>query len=454
MTKALSTHTNVAHITPAFLRSWSLESNVARPADLHAPDLLRILRCALTTKKALEKNKKKSNETACYTILGQIISRRSQDASDFSGPISLMCIGLSKGYDTTKKIINTTGNQCLLEAKEVAHSPDGHMLGYDNLNLSTSIFVEQRGSAGPAKVQSGTYPIIYKLRNPNPRALVLGPMLLRAHQAPDLNFNLDLCPTLEQSRRSHHQFCSYIIRVVCRYEPSFKHRQDEPALQSPPTRRLPDGYMTIDKAAKICTIEENSIKGNLAVHMEVDINQLGLKYEQLTAALGIGLFHLCLNLVWVVLNVHRGHVNHHSSLSHLFAVIEKTRLGGKHPDYHSLLAALKQVLDGLILNAWRTECGYHGLSEYAASKPSAVSLRAKAALILHTHGTPIRSPLHSSSLEASDTVPISDGDFGRVEDILPNLGMMFRGVGSKNYSTEILHFIHNMKKVWNANGFE
>jgi hypothetical protein len=196
--------------------------------------------------------------------------------------------------------------------------------------------------------------------------------------------------------------------------------------------------MTIDKAAKICTIEENSIKGNLAVHMEVDINQLGLKYEQLTAAvpsindqatqalicgartiracdinpflrvqtfqLGIGLFHLCLNLVWVVLNVHRGHVNHHSSLSHLFAVIEKTRLGGKHPDYHSLLAALKQVLDGLILNAWRTECGYHGLSEYAASKPSAVSLRAKAALILHTHGTPIRSPLHSSSLEASDTV--------------------------------------------------
>ncbi|KAJ7936328.1 hypothetical protein B0H13DRAFT_1589670 [Mycena leptocephala] len=45
-------------------------------------------------------------------------------------------------------------------------------------------------------------------------------------------------------------------------------------------------------------------------------------------------------------------------------------------------------------------------------------------------------------------------DFGRVEDILTTLGMMFRGARSKNYSTEIMHFTHNMKYVWKGNGFE
>ncbi|KAJ7128609.1 hypothetical protein C8R44DRAFT_558140, partial [Mycena epipterygia] len=54
--------------------------------------------------------------------------------------------------------------------------------------------------------------------------------------------------------------------------------------------------------------------------------------------LGIGLFHLCLNLVWAVLNVRRGHVNHHGTLAHLFVIMKKTRLGSHHPDYHFLLS--------------------------------------------------------------------------------------------------------------------
>ena len=43
---------------------------------------------------------------------------------------------------------------------------------------------------------------------------------------------------------------------------------------------------------------------------------------------------------------------------------------------------------------------------------------------------------------------VSDGDWGRIEDILGQLTMMFRGAGSNNYSTELLHFIHNLKLVW------
>jgi hypothetical protein len=63
MVKEFSTHKSVGELTPEFLRSWSLKETIAKPADLHAPDLLRILRCAMNNPKALAKNKKKSNET-------------------------------------------------------------------------------------------------------------------------------------------------------------------------------------------------------------------------------------------------------------------------------------------------------------------------------------------------------------------------------------------------------
>jgi hypothetical protein len=43
---------------------------------------------------------------------------------------------------------------------------------------------------------------------------------------------------------------------------------------------------------------------------------------------------------------------------------------------------------------------------------------------------------------------VSDGDFGQIEDILPDLACIFQGAGSNNYSTKILHFLLNIKKVW------
>ncbi|KAF7333998.1 hypothetical protein MVEN_02304400 [Mycena venus] len=380
-----------------------------------------------------------------------------------------------------KSLIESTANYCLEDARALAHGPDGFLYNYNNTDFSTSIYVEQRSSA-PAKVQSGTYTIIYPLRNPNPAALNLSVILLRAQNASDLDFNRDLCPSLEQSRSSHHHFCSYTIHVLCHYKKNFRSRLDEPALASPSRRALPDGYKTPQLPIKLCTIKESSIKGNLAVHVETLVNQLHLTYAQLTKAvlsihdqatqalnhgakairafdinpflrcqifqLGIGLFHLCLNLSWAILNVHRGHVNHEGTLVHLFVIIEKTRLGGQHPDYHSLLSALMQILDGLLLDAWRIECGYSTLAEYAASNPTATQLRTTAAKILYNHGTPNRPPtapdapvdtvrentqrlIHDLIYLCEVTRAISAGDFGRVEDILTTLSMMFCGAGSK-----------------------
>ncbi|KAF8150859.1 hypothetical protein B0H34DRAFT_776371, partial [Crassisporium funariophilum] len=42
----------------------------------------------------------------------------------------------------------------------------------------------------------------------------------------------------------------------------------------------------------------------------------------------------------------------------------------------------------------------------------------------------------------------ASGDFGRIEDILPDIACIFRGAGLNNYSTEILHLIFNIKEVW------
>lgn len=523
-TKSVAAKT-IKDLTPAFLRSWTLETAVGAPAAKRAPTLLRVLNSALSTERALERNKKKISDTACYTIVGQLITRRSQQNLAFAGPMSLFfwkngcsrqtlevlySAGLAKSYPTILGIVESLANYSIEEARIAARSPDGYLFGYDNINMLTSIFVEQRSSA-PSKVQSGTHAIIYPLRNPNRDALKLAPILLRARTAEDLSFEEDIAPTLEQMENSMHQFKAYVVRVLCRYHEDFKGYANIEALQNKARRPLPTGYKTRQFPLKISTIDESTISGNIAVLHDTHIIQLDLTHEQLSDLailsindqatqarirgakalrardvnpftriqcfqLAIGLFHLTLNLVWALLHVHRGHVSREGSLSHWFAVLEKTRLGSPKPDYYALLTAMMQIIDGLLLDTWRIECGYPSLSAFAKSKPTPEHLLALADKILADHATPLektqkkdddsrdllddkvhqntRLLIHDLLYVAEVTRAISSGDWGRVEDILSKLAMIFRGAGSKNYCTEILHFIHNIKKVWKGEGFE
>ena len=201
--------------------------------------------------------------------------------------------------------------------------------------------------------------------------------------------------------------------------------------------------------------------------------------------LGFGIFHFCLNLIWALLHVHRGSITQLGSLTHLFTLMDKARLGGHHPDYHTLLATLKQILHGIILNAWRKECGHQTLAAFAISKPLTAELLVIAEDILLKHATRMPDVNLADDDTSSETPSVagadsegeinadedivhrnlkilthdllyvievvsaaSCGDWGRIEDILGSLAMMFRGAGSNNYCAEILHFIHNLKKVW------
>lgn len=441
---------------------------------------------------------------------------------------------LSVSYNSISNIIKALADRSIADARRVAAGPHG--LGYDNINMSSSIFVEQ-APGSMSKVQSGTFGVIYELLNANEKDMELAPMILRLKESSPLKIT-DLRPSLESIKSYQFQTAVNVSKILFKYEESFTSAyKNHPELQNKPRHRIPKDHKTKFYPVRCSTIEEASIKGNILVHDDIYLVQLKLKaenlnkraivaiHDQLTNArnrgaqamrnldttpwnrreifqLAFGIFHLIMNLIWALLNIHRGTINQHGSLSHLFAVIEKARLGAEHPDFHSLLAALTQILEGLVLGALQKECRFPSLEEYAKSKPTPAEILALCQQVIKKHATPKEptppsdkkaAPTKSnkntgSSTEESDdstTVPepttlpsvkegstddpinenvvrltrdllyvmelvqaVADGDFGRVEDILPDLACIFRGAGSNNYSTEILHLLFNIKEVW------
>ena len=63
-------------------------------------------------------------------------------------------------------------------------------------------------------------------------------------------------------------------------------------------------------------------------------------------------------------------ISQSESLSYFFTVLDCSRPGCEHPDYHTLLGTLMQILQGIVLNAWKAECGHTSLVAFAASNPT------------------------------------------------------------------------------------
>lgn len=408
-----------------------------------------------------------------------------------------------------------------------------HSFTYDNVNASTSDFVEQRPDA-PSKVQSGTFSVLYKLQNARFEDMRIEPLMANLRASTDLTY--DICPTNDQLCSYRTQALVHIVNVLIKHHNSFADYANHPLFKHKARRAHPPDLKTEFYPLRISTIEEASIKGNLLVHDDVYNTQLKQDSsptsrlatiakptyaDLLTLArmrgcvqvrtgdinawtrreifqLAMGLFHLLMNLIWALLHMHRGKISQVGSLAYFFVLLDKTRLSAAKPDFHSLLSTFQQILDGIILHAWQIECGCTSLEEFAESKPTPEQLLSVAASILKNHSTPLDSivnppPLspdvsedEDDTLQTSASLPrqqqpnrtpklnpqddilhqnlrlmmrdflyvreltqaISDGDIGRVEDIFPDLARIFRGSGSNNYSTEILHFLHNVKKVW------
>ena len=135
-----------------------------------------------------------------------------------------------------------------------------------------------------------------------------------------------------------------------------------------------------------------------------------------------GIFHLTMNLIWAMLHTHQGTVNQDGSLSHFFAVMEKVRLGANRPDFHTLLAALNQIINGLVMNAWRKQCGFPSLKEFMVSQPTTKRIIKIVQDIIWKYATPTKTipPVEKStstrkSTCQSDTMPGSESSDSKEE---------------------------------------
>jgi hypothetical protein len=440
------------------------------------------------------------------------VNFRSQNSQRFQVPfgLSLLAHGtpravinilnklhLSPCFDTISSTAVTLANGCITEAIGVAGGP--HVLAYDNIQATTSALIEQREGA-PAKVQSGTVSVIYPAFNANKGDMRLDTIHDNWCKTDGLSYAHDIRQTREQLESHFEQLVIHTIRVLRHLKGSedIAHHQDFQHLER---RKLPAGHATEQHPLRVSHIEEASVQGNIAVVNDIYISQLGMSEsdfddraipcinDQLTNArlrtaqlsrtsddnaftrleflqLGFGLFHAHMNLIWAVLNVHRGSFETVGSLAYFFNILDLRRLGSARPAYYPLVAAFNWILDGLLLDCWSKECGCSSLKDFKPMDHGPEHLREMAQQLLRRYLSPTLQGQHDGSI-ASDQirrrtalllrdllyvrelgVAISDGDWGRIEDILCPLAKIFRGAGSKNYCAEILHFIHGLKKIW------
>ena len=402
---------------------------------------------------------------------------------------------LSPCFDTISSTAVTLANGCITEAINVAKGP--HILAYDNIQASTSSLIEQREGA-PAKVQSGTVSVIYPAFNAHPNDMSLRQIRENWCKTEGLSYAHDIRQTRDQLESHLEQLVVHTVRVL-RHLKGSEDIVNRREFQHLERRKLPTGYATKQYPLRASHIEEASVQGNIAVVNDIYISQLKMSEvdfddraipcinDQLTNArlrtaqlsrtaddnaftrleflqLGFGLFHAHMNLIWAVLSVHRGSFGTTGSLAYFFNILDLRRLGSARPAYYPLLAAFNWILDGLLLDCWAKECGCESLTDFKPMTQEPEHLRDMARGILRRYLSPT---LRERDDKQSDQVrrrialllrdllyvrelgvAISDGDWGRIEDILCPLAKLFRGAGSTNYCAEILHFIHQLKKIW------
>ncbi|KAJ7744719.1 hypothetical protein B0H14DRAFT_2637266 [Mycena olivaceomarginata] len=130
---------------------------------------------------------------------------------DFSGPPEVL--------DKQSMLRFVVDYNCMVDAIEMSKNP--HSFCYDNVNISTSIFVEQRSGAGPAKVTSGTFGILYGLRNAKWDDMLIAPIMKRFRACTGLDFNRDIRPSLDAFSSLHDQLIIVTIHCLGKYNEEF-----------------------------------------------------------------------------------------------------------------------------------------------------------------------------------------------------------------------------------------
>ncbi|KAF8205821.1 hypothetical protein K438DRAFT_1757140 [Mycena galopus ATCC 62051] len=512
---SLSSHfrRSTSEVTPESLLEFNFERDVTELCREHTPKLRRILLTAVQTPRAAKENTVKDPEPVLVTMIqAQLAKTRSQNNNLCAIPCSLYFLssgmprkvvdtlahaGMNLSYNSVKTTHSALANGQMRRAQLAARS--GHAISWDNTHISLSVHVEQRTLA-PPKVQTGTTQIVYALRGAiAPDSLQLLPILERRASAPLITFAADIRPTYSQCQTIQKHLCLTIVELLIQNEPSFNYIKSVPELQHPQYRPPPPDHQTDEFVLRTTKLDEGSGEGTIQVNDNIYMDQLKfaikdldnmavpsindqktnaliraarlLRLGDLSALLRLdhyqlapGLFHVELNLSWLLLKIHRGNGADLGSLQYFIGLLAKVRLGSAQPDFETLVSLFKQVLVGAMLHFWEMESGM-SLKELAKSKPSASTLLDIASRIFTKHASGVIEPVsdtpdsdntfHNLHLLMRDLLlfhflqtSISSGDFGRVELLLGTLTMMFSGGGCSNYQTELLYFLQNLKKVW------
>lgn len=375
------------------------------------------------------------------------------------------------------------------------------MLGFDNIQVVLSTHVTQR-SLAPPKVRNCTSAIVYPLRNATLEDCQLRPILENRKRLQLITYASHIRPSFEAACDMQDHQVIGIIEILIAHHPAFRRLSDSPGLKHKAHRAPPDGHRSEEFICKTMPIDEATTDGCIKAIHELYINQFGfglydlenvaipcvndqLTNSRLRSALllrtndvsplarmenfqiGIGLFHLLMNLLWAIFNTHRSTSNTPGSLGYYIALLDLTRLGTDKPDYYTLRTFMMNVLSSHILVCWERLCGFPTLEEFANSMPSTLTLKEIANQIQRDYASDFGLTACMDDSGTLDEVrrntillnrdllqfyeidsAVSSGDFGRVELSLGTLARMFSGAGSKNYSSEILHLIQNLTYVW------
>ena len=143
------------------------------------------------------------------------------------------CLSMSYLVSPTSSLF---ADKSIEEARRVAAGPHG--LGYDNINISNSIFVEQ-GPNTMSKVQSGTFAVIYyELLSAHLKDMKIQPMVENLNKAVPLKFT-DLVPFVTAMHSYSLQTTINIINILFKYVAGFDDIKKDPILQHQPHHIIP-----------------------------------------------------------------------------------------------------------------------------------------------------------------------------------------------------------------------
>ena len=137
--------------------------------------------------------------------------------------------GLSVAYSSVLSNLAKLADHCMQMAIDVGSG--AHVFCYDNIQLSTLIYVEQHRSSRPAKVTLGTSGILSRVHNRNPAHMKLSPILECFRISKGLDSMHDLCLLVQQLKSVDFQTKVVIVQVLIMYCTQVESYAADPALQ-------------------------------------------------------------------------------------------------------------------------------------------------------------------------------------------------------------------------------